>query len=212
MDKWKIVVIVVLLGALGGYGWVQQNAAQNGAFSPDPSTPAVSQAPQAPANEKLNSLMGQTPPAWNISAPLWVNTPAPISLASLKGSVAIVEFWRIGCIHCEQAAPFLNSLYVKNKARGLKMVALHAAGNTEDAMNPENNWNLVKGKVKEWGITYPVASDVDGKLFKKTYKGTTFPTLFILNREGKVVYVQTGDTPEKQKLLVAEVEKQLKAK
>lgn len=208
MDKWKIVVIVVLLGALGGYGFYQQNAEQNAASAPNPSTPVT----PAPANEKLNKLKGQAPPAWNIAAPLWVNTPAPVTLASLKGSVAIVEFWRIGCIHCEQAAPFLNFLYVKNKARGLKMVALHAAGDTKEPTNPENNWDIVRSKVKAWGITYPVANDVDGKLFKKTYGGTTYPTLLILDRAGKVVYVQIGDTPEKQKLLVAEVEKQLKAK
>lgn len=212
MDKWKIVVILLLLGALGGYGWYQQNAEQSAASSPDPSTQAATQAPPAPVNEKMNSLKGQAPPAWNIPAPLWANAPAPVTLDGLKGSVAIVEFWRIGCIHCEQAAPFLNLLYVKNKARGLKMVALHAAGNSADAMNPENDWNIVKSKVKEWGITYPVANDVDGKLFKETYSGTTYPTFFILNRKGKVVYVQTGDTPEKQKSLVAEVEKQLKAK
>ena len=211
MDKWKTVVIVALLGALGSYGWYQQNAEQNPS-SPDPSTPGATQAPPAPANEKLNRLKGQAPPAWNIAAPLWINTPSPISLDSLKGSVAIVEFWRIGCSHCEEAAPFLNALYVKNKARGLKMVALHAAGDSADPMNPENNWNIVQSKIKEWGITYPVANDVGGKLFKETYKGTTYPTLFILNRKGKIVYVQTGDTPQKQKLLVAEVEKQLKAK
>lgn len=207
MDKWKIVVIVLLLGALGGYGWMQQNAAQT------PPTPEQSTPPKAPpVNIKLNALKGQAPPAWNIAAPLWANTPAPISLASLKGSVAIVEFWRIGCSHCEEAAPFLTALYTQYKPRGLKMVTLHAAGNTADPLNPENNWNLVKTKIKEWGITYPVAYDQDGQLFKESYGGNTFPTMLVLNRAGKVVFIQTGHTLKTQKLLIAELDKQLKMK
>lgn len=209
MDKWKIVVIVLLLGALGGYGWQQQNAALTPP-TPDQSTPATPS--PTPVNIKLQGLMSKTPPAWNIPAPLWINTPAPISLASLKGSVAIVEFWRIGCGHCREAAPFLTKMYAQYKPRGLKMVALHSAGAIDDPQNPENNWNVVKATTKELGITYPVASDEKGRLFKEAYGGTTYPTLLILDRAGKVVFIQTGDTPEKQKLLIAELEKQLKAK
>lgn len=208
MDKWKIVVIVLLLGSLCGYGFFQQNA--ENASKPDPNTP---QATPAPISEKLSSFKGKMPPAWDIAAPLWLNTPSPMSLDSLKGSVSLLEFWRIGCPHCERSAPFLNNLYAKNKARGFKIVAMHSAGNTEDPANPENDWKLVKDKIKEWGITYPVASDEGGKLFKEAYGGTNYPTLIILNRKAEVVFMQTGgDSPEKKAQLTAELEKAFKAK
>ena len=88
MDKWKIIIIVALLAGLGGYGFYQQNASQ-APPPPDPSTAPK----EPPANEKINKMKGQVPPAWDIPANLWVNTKAPISLSSLKGSVVLLEFW-----------------------------------------------------------------------------------------------------------------------
>ena len=102
MDKWKIVVIVLLLGALGGYGWMQQNAAQPqtdvpvGSTPPPgnqvPGTPAPAATPQKQSNAKLFQLRGKVPPAWNIEKKYWVNTAAPVALAlalyrSSKGGV-----------------------------------------------------------------------------------------------------------------------------
>lgn len=208
MDKWKIVVIVVLLGALGGYSWMQQNAGQTNSAPADGTPPTTNQTPntqttatvppQKAGNQQLLKLRGKVPPAWNIEKKFWVNTAAPISLESLKGSVAIVEFWRIGCSHCQQAAPFLNALYQKHKARGLKMVAIQSPGLADSPLNPpnpENNWGIVQQVVKQLGITYPVAFDEGGKLFKATYSGDTYPATIILDRQGKVQSVFSGHTP-----------------
>lgn len=207
MDKWKIIVIVALLGTLGGYGYYQQNAA-TAPQNPDPAT----QPTPRPANEKLLKFQGQTPPAWDIAKQNWVNTPAPISLSSLRGNVSLVEFWRIGCSHCQEAAPFLDALYKKYQPKGLKMVAIHSPGNLADPQNPELNWNTVQQRIKEWGISYPVAYDEGGKLFKEAYGGDTYPTMLILNRKGEVQQVLSGHTKEKEKQLVAALDQALAAK
>lgn len=203
MDKWKIVVVLLLLGGLGGYGYFQQNAAE---------APTGAQPTSTPVNVLKDKYLGIEPPAWNIGADFWVNTPHPISLASLKGSVAVVEFWRIGCQHCEATAPFLNQVFKKYQAQKLKMVAIHSPGNTTDPENPEGNWKTVKETIKQWQIAYPVAYDEGGKLFKETYGGDTYPTLMILGRDGKVKYLETGHTPEKEQALIAALNKELKAK
>lgn len=212
MDKWKIGVIVLLLAGLAGYGTYQQNAPQM-PQAPDPNTP---QPTPKPANPKLLQLKGQAPPAWNIPANLWVNAPGPIAPASLKGNVTLMEFWRIGCHHCQETAPFLTKLYAQYKPRGLKMVTFHSPANGPDNIpnpqNPENNWNGVKQTIKNWGITYPVAYDENGKLFRETYGGDTFPAILLLDRAGKVQFVLSGHTPEKERELLAAVEKMLKAK
>lgn len=214
MDKWKIIVVVLLLAGLSGYGMYQQNASQ----PPKPETPTdpAAQPTPPPANQKLERLKNQAPPAWNIPADLWTNTKQPISLDSLKGSVALVEFWRIGCSHCEAASPFLDSLYKKHKGAGLKMVAIHSPG-APGPENPENDWATVKQTVQSWGLSYPVAYDEGGMLFKETYGGDTYPVILLLDREGKVRLIHTGhgtrpQDVEKRRLFVAELEKMLKEK
>lgn len=204
MDKWKIVVIVALLAGLSGYGFYQQNASQPPP-QPDPETQKNEPIP----NAKVIAMKGSVPPAWDIPANLWVNTPAPKPLSSLKGSVVLVEFWRIGCNHCEEAAPFLDQLYKQYKPKGLKMVAIHTPGApTPD--NPENNWDTVKQTIKDWKISYPVAYDQDGKLFKEVYGGERYPTAMLLDREGKVQFVETGmNKPEQKQALISNIEQLL---
>jgi thiol-disulfide isomerase/thioredoxin len=207
MDKWKIIIIVLLLAGLGGYGFYQQNASQ----APPPPDPSVAEK-EPPPNEKINKMKGQVPPAWDIPANLWVNTKAPIPLSSVKGSVTLLEFWRIGCPHCERAAPFLNQLYKQYQPKGLKMVTIHTPGSPAPE-NPENNWTNVRQTIKDWGITYPVAYDEGGKLFQKVYGGDRYPTAILLDREGKIQFVETGmDSPEQKRELVANIDKLLAAK
>jgi thiol-disulfide isomerase/thioredoxin len=207
MDKWKVIIIVLLLAGLGGYGFYQQNASQ----APPPPDPNVAKNEPLP-NEKIIKRKGQAPPAWDIPANLWVNTKAPIPLSSLKGSVALLEFWRIGCPHCERAAPFLNQLYNQYKTKGLKMVTIHTPGSPAPE-NPENNWTTVRQTIKDWGITYPVAYDEGGKLFQKVYGGDRYPTAILLDREGKIQFVETGmDSPEQKQQLVSNIDKLLAAK
>jgi thiol-disulfide isomerase/thioredoxin len=207
MDKWKIIVIVALLAGLGGYGFYQQNASRN----PPPPDPQV-QKNTPPANPKLIAMKGKVPPAWDIPANLWVNTKAPIPLESLKGSPVLLEFWRIGCPHCEHAAPFLNDIYKKYTPQGLKMVTIHTPG-APVPDNPENNWTTVRKTIKDWKIIYPVAYDEGGKLFQQVYGGERYPAIMLLDREGKVRYVGTSpESPEQKQELLGNIEKLLAGK
>lgn len=207
MEKWKIIIIVVLLSGLAGYGFYQQNAPQTPP-EPDPNSP---QPTPLPANARMQQLKGKTAPAWNFDKKFWVNTPAPITLAQLKGNVVLLEFWRMGCSHCEQSVPFLSALNEKYSARGLKLVTIHSPG-APGPDNLENDWTKVQQTIKDWGIKYPVAYDEGGKFFKQTYGGDTYPAMMILDRTGKIVHMQNGHTAEKEVQLVQALEKALKQK
>jgi thiol-disulfide isomerase/thioredoxin len=210
MEKWKIGIIVLLLAALGGYGFYQQGVEDN----PTPQPPNPNQPTPPPANPKITALKGKTPPAWNFDPKYWVNTPKPISLADTKGHVTLIEFWRMGCSHCQEAAPFMNALYQQYSPRGVMFVAIHAPGAPDQPgqPNPENNWGAVKQTIKEWGLKYPIAFDEGGQLFKKTYGADTYPAMLVLNKQGKVVHTQSGHTPQKEMELRQVIEQQLKAK
>src|ERR1700710_688227 len=38
----------------------------------------------------------------------WLNSPAPLTIAGLRGRVVLVDFWTYSCINCRRTVPYLN--------------------------------------------------------------------------------------------------------
>ena len=180
MEKWKLVLIMLLLGGVAGYGFYQQNAASQ--------LPDVQPTPLPPGGSTRSSLLNKPAAAWNIPSELWMNTPQPISLQDVKGHITIVEFFRIECSHCQEAAPFMSSLYTKYKPQGLRMVAFQSPGKAAS----ENDWSKVQATLRRWKVTYPVAFDKNAALFKGKYNGKAFPTVFVLDEKGIIRFRLIG--------------------
>jgi thiol-disulfide isomerase/thioredoxin len=195
MEKWKIIIIVLLLGGLAGYGYFEANP---GGL---PSNPPGVQPTPTPDPKDL-ALIGTPASGWNIPAEYWVNTPKPIFLKDLKGKVVLLEFWRSGCSHCEAAAPHMIELYKKFKPQGLQVVTFQSPGLIKEKENPENHWDMVQQKVREWNLPYPVAFDKNGKLFTSKYNGHLWPTMVLIDRQGKILKIQhSTDTKERAQVL-----------
>lgn len=202
MEPWKIGVILALFAGIVGFGAYQQKV-EDPAPGPVPSGTAIP-----------SPLLGTTPPAWNIPAKTdWVNTPAPITLPALKKQIAVVEIFRTECPHCVDAAPVMEMLYKHYGPKGVKFVALQSPGDFNDAGNPENKWPDVLKWLKEKGVQYPVGFDRGSKYFQGTFPGDKenklYPTMFVLDRDSKIRFIQTGFDAEKAIKLVAGIEKQL---
>ncbi len=56
----------------------------------------------------------------------WLNTPAPITLAQLRGKIVLLDFWTYGCINCQHVLPDLQRLQAKF-ADVLVVIGIHAA-------------------------------------------------------------------------------------
>jgi thiol-disulfide isomerase/thioredoxin len=203
MEKWKIIVIVLLMGSLAGYGFFQANPGSLPTIIPTPVVPTPTPDP------KDLALIGKPAPEWNIPAQYWTNTDGPIKAQDLKGKVTLLEFWRSGCPHCEAAAPFMIQLYKDFKPRGLQVIAIQSPGNIKDSANPENKWESVKETVAVWGLNYPVAFDKDGVLFKTKYNGHNWPTMILIDRQGKILHLQSGHDQEKENQILQAITKAL---
>jgi thiol-disulfide isomerase/thioredoxin len=59
-----------------------------------------------------------------IAARDWLNTPSPVSLRGLRGSVVMLEFWATWCGPCIQGIPHLNELQAKFGPEGFQIVSL----------------------------------------------------------------------------------------
>ena len=125
--------------------------------------------------------------------PLAEGTPTPdwslptltgdtVRLADLRGKIVLVDFFYKSCAPCCAALPTLQSLHEKFKDRGVVVVGIDPY---DDPVKAEMTTFLSKR-----GITYTVLFS-DNKL-SETYRVHAFPSLFSLDRDGKIVKIHTG--------------------
>lgn len=205
MEKWKLAAIAALLCAFAGYGVFANSKANTAIVSGGTGTPTAPTPAFTPP--KPSKYDGTTLPAWP-SIKQWINTPAPVNLNSWKGKPVLVEVFRTECSHCQQAAPFLSALHTRYAPRGVEFVAIQSPGNAKDPENPENSWPLVQSWAKQRGYSWPVGFDAKSAWFQgKWGDKVLYPSLFLLDPSGKVVFFQSGHDDAKALQLAVELER-----
>src|SRR5262249_50663971 len=108
-----------------------------------------------------------------------------------RGKVVIVNIGGSWCPNCHDEAPFLAGLYRTYHGRGLEVVLL----SFEEAEQLKNPVRL-RAFIKRYGIDYTVLMPGEPKeLADKLPQGVnlnSFPTSFILGRDGRVRSVHAG--------------------
>jgi thiol-disulfide isomerase/thioredoxin len=116
----------------------------------------------------------------------WFNS-APLSMASLRGKVVLVDFWTYGCVNCVNALPHVTELYAKYKDRGLVVVGVHTP-----EFPFERSASSVQAALKRHGITYPVAQDNDSQTWN-AFGNQYWPAQYIVDQSGKIVFQHDGE-------------------
>lgn len=116
----------------------------------------------------------------------WFNSP-PLTLASLRGKVVLVNFWTYGCVNCVNTLPHVTQLYSKYKDKGLVIVGIHTP-----EFPFEHSASNVQAALKRHGITYPVAQDNKSATWN-AWRNQYWPAQYIVDRTGKVVYSHAGE-------------------
>ncbi len=116
----------------------------------------------------------------------WMNS-APLSIASLRGKVVLVDFWTYGCINCVNTLPYVTQLYSKYKDRGLVVVGIHTP-----EFPFERSASNVAAALARHGITYPVAQDNNSATWN-AYSNQYWPAQYIVDQNGRVVYTHAGE-------------------
>ncbi len=124
----------------------------------------------------------------------------PFHLSSLKGKYVLLDFWGSWCGPCRQSHPHLKKVYEKYKAKGLEIVGI-SEEKMADLAKSEAAW---KKAVKDDGIDWVhVMNNYDKETFDlvQKYGVTGFPTKFLLDREGRILYKLIGAGEEGDKAL-----------
>lgn len=116
----------------------------------------------------------------------WFNSP-PLTMAGLKGKVVLVEFWTYGCINCVRVMPHVKQWHQRYHDQGLVVVGVHTP-----EYNEERSVANVKAAIERFDIGYPVAQD-NGYRTWDAYGNRFWPALYLVDRDGKVVYRHYGE-------------------
>ncbi len=119
----------------------------------------------------------------------WLNTPQgkPVTIASLRGKVVLVDFWTYSCINCLRTLPYLESWYRTYARDGFVIVGVHTP---EFAF--EHDVSNVRNAVRELGVAYPVAID-NGYDTWNAYGNQYWPAEYLVDARGDVREAAFGE-------------------
>jgi cytochrome c biogenesis protein CcdA/thiol-disulfide isomerase/thioredoxin len=150
-----------------------------------------------PAMAANNAMMAAGGSAGSAASPTvdlsgataWINSPnsQPLTLASLRGKVVLIDFWTYSCINCLRTLPYIKAWNEKYKDSGLVIIGVHTP-----EFPFEKDESNVRKAVRDLGITYPVAMDNDYHIWR-SFNNEYWPAHYFIDATGKLRYHHFGE-------------------
>ena len=99
----------------------------------------------------------------------------PLTLASLKGQVVLLDFWASWCAPCRKSFPFLDELQKRHATDGLRVVGLTL----------EEDDAAVTSFLEAVPAAFTIARD-PSELSGEAFGVVAMPTTFLIDREGSI--------------------------
>jgi cytochrome c biogenesis protein CcdA/thiol-disulfide isomerase/thioredoxin len=116
----------------------------------------------------------------------WLNSP-PLTRASLRGKVVLIDFWAFGCYNCRNALPYVKAYYSKYKDRGFLVIGVHTP-----EFPYEKDRKNVERALAELGVRYPVVMDNDYRIWN-AFHNQYWPAAYYVDARGGVRYHHFGE-------------------
>jgi thiol-disulfide isomerase/thioredoxin len=111
----------------------------------------------------------------------------PLSLASLRGKVVLVDFWTYSCINCQRSLPHVEAWYKTYARDGFVVVGVHTP---EFAF--EHVVSNVRAEAGQLGVHYPVAIDNNYDTWD-AYDNESWPADYLIDANGDVRHIGVGE-------------------
>ncbi|MFQ5872416.1 MAG: redoxin family protein [Dehalococcoidia bacterium] len=116
----------------------------------------------------------------------WLNGE-PLTLASLRGKVVLIDFWTYTCVNCIRTFPYLKEWYEKYSENGLVIIGVHSP-EFEFEKKREN----VEQAIERHGLSWPVAQDNDFGTWR-AFNNHFWPAKYLLDKDGVIRYRHFGE-------------------
>lgn len=103
------------------------------------------------------------------------------SLSDLSGEFVFLNFWATWCPPCREEMPSMEVLHTELQGKPFRMVAVNVREDTP----------TVEGFIEEFGYTYPILLDSDGRV-STNYGVRGIPTTFFIAPDGTVLGMLVG--------------------
>ncbi len=116
----------------------------------------------------------------------WLNSQ-PLTLASQRGKVVIVNIWVHSCINCHNSLPTLKAWYAKYKAQGLEIIGVHTP-----EFESDKDVNALRASLKDDGVTWPIMQDNKSATWQ-AYNNQFWPAFYLVDRKGVIRESHDGE-------------------
>jgi len=137
-------------------------------------------------------------------APAWTLpdlTDEPVQLSDFKGKVVVLDFWGSWCGPCRMELPYFQQMYDKYKDKGVVFVGINWEQEKTRAAHLETAKNFVQSN----NYSFPVVFDHDRSAVQ-SYAISAFPTVFMIDKSGRVRYRNVGVSQGIEDILTAQIE------
>jgi thiol-disulfide isomerase/thioredoxin len=116
----------------------------------------------------------------------WLNTE-PLTAASLRGKVVLVDFWTYTCINWLRTVPYVRAWAEKYRDQGLVIIGVHTP-----EFPFEHDIDNVRRAVEVMKLPYPIAVDSDYAIWRG-FNNHYWPALYFVDAQGRVRHQQFGE-------------------
>lgn len=116
----------------------------------------------------------------------WLNS-APLTAASLRGKVVLIDFGTYSCINWQRTLPYIRAWAAKYKEHGLVVISVHTP-----EFSFEHNVDNVRRAVQEMRLEHPIAIDNDYALWQ-AFNNHYWPAQYFVDAQGQIRHHHFGE-------------------
>lgn len=159
--------------------------------------------------EKRLDLVGAEAPALEFDHVY--NADSTLALDDLTGSIVVIDFWGTWCLPCIEGFEELRRIYDDFHDRGVEILGVTSfqgtyrdidtgekEGSDAAPMSREREIEVTGKFIEKQGVLWPCAFS-KRSVFDPEYTVTGVPMVVILDREGRIQFIQHGPGCEPQK-------------
>ncbi len=125
----------------------------------------------------------------------WLNSP-PLTPASLRGNVVVVNFCTYTCINWLRQLPYVRAWAGKYAGHGLVVIGVHTP-----EFDFEHDAGNVRRAVQEMHVGYPVAIDNEYEIWR-AFDNHYWPALYFADAQGRIRHHYFGEGEYQQSEMI----------